>query len=1283
MNIRRAPARPARLLHHALSALALATVSALSVVTVACSSSSNEASTGASVKPAILAQPASISVQKGKGFALSVSATGKPAVAFQWTKDGAALAGATQATYTVAAAAASDAGSYAVQVSNSAGSVTSDAAKVTVIDGPAITTQPTGTTVEAGQPVSLTVAASGTTPLTYQWAKDGTAVAGATSATFTLAAAAVSDAGSYTVTVSNLLGSTTSQAAVVQVLPALGAAALANQSVTDGAPASFTVVAAGGKAPYAYQWFRGTTALTGATAATYAIPATVYGTDNGAQFSCTVTDALNRTVTTNAATLTVVPVAPVFTTQPATTTVSVGQQVTLTAAATGTAPITYQWFLGGNAVAGATSPTYTIASAAVAHAGTYTVKATNPATTVTSAAAVLTVNPALTVSAPASQSVTDGATATFSVTATGVAPLTYQWYQNGTILAGANAASYTTAATVWATDNGAQFTCVVGDALTRTVTSAAATLVVVPIAPAIGTQPVSQTVDEGTSVSFTVTATGTAPLSYQWYNGATAITGATSATYTLATPAVADAGSLTVVVTNGAGQTVTSSAAILTVNAVPTPVITVQPAANTVVTAPDGATFSVTATGNGLSYQWYKNSAVITGATSATYTVTATDLSATADQYFVKVSNAAGHVDSNTATLAVAPPKPVYAGDPTSATPGTYTVWSSFYTTAPADTTLGSFRFGYDTAKLNPLFSAACFFPSVQVSNASRPGTYPDDTRVPGSLTSSDYSNTGWSRGHQTGFADLRDHYGTEAGQSSMYMTNMCPQDQPFNGGPWQTFEDLVTTTLPAAYGRVWVYTGPIFGEQIVPPIGTKNIPVPNAFYKIMVRETAPGVPVVLATILPNSSTIDKPYADMTDKDFWKFTTTVDRVQELTGLTFFPAPATALPAGFTSTVDVTNWGSYFRQGPNKPNVHMIQPSWDTEYRHQHNSNNTWTTIDTTTALTGATVTFKALAAPDPDPIASVEWDFNDGTKASTANATHAFAAAGDYKVSFTATDNAGHTSTITRVVTIKDPVNYPPAFNPTTLYNITVPYGTTTAKQTFTFTDDATAANLITVSATSDNQALVTDAGISKTWNTTLTKWVLTVNLVGGQSGTATITVTGTDAGGKATSTTFTVTVLPSGAHVFYETFETGTKTSYTAGTVTCSAGDWTMTDALIGTSASDPMIGLQSVRIRNATTAPSGKLTMKADYAYGAQTVTVMSARYGSNTLGTWALFYSTDAGATWTQAGSIVAPASTTLVPSTFTINVNQPIRFEIRKMDANKDERVNIDDFRIDGY
>ncbi|MGA8143244.1 MAG: immunoglobulin domain-containing protein [Candidatus Acidiferrales bacterium] len=178
-------------------------------------------------------------------------------------------------------------------------------------------------------------------------------------------------------------------------------------------------------------------------------------------------------------------------------------------------------------------------------------------------------------------------------------------------------------------------------------------------APTITMQPASVTVTVGQTATFTVMASGTTPLTYQWKKGTTNV-GGNSASYTTPATTSADNGSkFEVTVTNSAGS-VTSSMATLTVNAAAgKPVITTQPV-NVTVALGQTATFTVVATGTApLTYQWTKGGTTV-GSNSATYTTAATTSSDNGAHVQVTVSNSAGSTPSNTVTLTVTsgPPPP-------------------------------------------------------------------------------------------------------------------------------------------------------------------------------------------------------------------------------------------------------------------------------------------------------------------------------------------------------------------------------------------------------------------------------------------------------------------------------------------------------------------------------------------------------------------------------------------------------------------------------------------------
>jgi len=509
-----------------------------------------------------------------------------------------------------------------------------------------IKTQPTSKSAAIGASVTFTVAASGSGDLTYQWFKNGVAIDGATSASYTIAAVSSGDLGTYVVTVTNSLGTATSDAVTLS-LPGSSIPVITTQphsiSAPSGSSATFSVVASGSS--LTYQWFKDSAEISGATSASYNIASV--GSSAAGTYFVRITNTAGS-VDSNFATLTVAAAtAPRITSQPTSRTVNAGSPTTLSVTATGTAPLTYQWHKDNTTLSGQTSSTLTISSATSGNAGGYYVVVTNGSGSTTSDTATITVVSAPVITTqPASQSVNLNSPATFTVVATG-ASLSYQWYKGTTAISGATGSSYTILGT--AANEGSYKVKVTNSA--GSVTSAAATLTVVG-PPTITSQPSNLTVGVGSTATFTVTATGTGTLTYQWYKNGAAISGATSTSYTTSATVSGDSGATYYVrVSNSAGTT-QSSTVTLTVDQAP--VIVTQPTSITV-TVGQTATFTVSATASGtLTYQWYKNGALISGATSASYTTDATVLTDSGTSYKVVVTNdGVISTTSNTVTLTV------------------------------------------------------------------------------------------------------------------------------------------------------------------------------------------------------------------------------------------------------------------------------------------------------------------------------------------------------------------------------------------------------------------------------------------------------------------------------------------------------------------------------------------------------------------------------------------------------------------------------------------------------
>ena len=383
---------------------------------------------------------------------------------------------------------------------------------------------------------------------------------------------------------------------------------------------------------------------------------------------------------------------PLVITQPADQSVLAGSAATFSVSASGAAPLSYQWAGSPDAItftdiAGATSASYNTGATTLAQSGTrYRVRVSNSLGSVTSSAALLTVTavvvaPAITMQ-PADQTVTTPATATFNVTATG-STLSYQWQVSsdggvtfGPVPGGPNATSLAVINTTLA-QSGQRYRVVVSNSAgSVTSSSALLTVLLAPIAPAFTTQPVSQTILAGASVSFTVVATGTPAPTIQWrinavnlVNGVQAsgvcagatVAGATSASLTLTAVPLGCSGAIfSAVASNGVNPDATSNGATLTVNPLPMPPsITLQPVDVTVV-APATAIFTAAASGvPSPTVQWQQSTDAgvtwtnIVGATNPSFTTPATVLADSGKRFRAVFTNAAGIVNSNAAVLTV------------------------------------------------------------------------------------------------------------------------------------------------------------------------------------------------------------------------------------------------------------------------------------------------------------------------------------------------------------------------------------------------------------------------------------------------------------------------------------------------------------------------------------------------------------------------------------------------------------------------------------------------------
>ncbi len=171
--------------------------------------------------PTITAHPTNQTVVVGGSATFSTTASGGVPLTYQWRRDATAIPGGTNTILSLTNVQLSQAGNYFVVVSNTSGVATSQVATLTVIGlPPAIVSHPTNQTVAEGSSVTLSVTATGSAPLEYQWRQDATAIPDATNSTLILTNVQFSQEGNYSVVVSNAFGVAASQMAILTVNPA-------------------------------------------------------------------------------------------------------------------------------------------------------------------------------------------------------------------------------------------------------------------------------------------------------------------------------------------------------------------------------------------------------------------------------------------------------------------------------------------------------------------------------------------------------------------------------------------------------------------------------------------------------------------------------------------------------------------------------------------------------------------------------------------------------------------------------------------------------------------------------------------------------------------------------------------------------------------------------------------------------------------------------------------------------------------------------------------------------
>ncbi len=156
------------------------------------------------------------------------------------------------------------------------------------------------------------------------------------------------------------------------------------------------------------------------------------------------------------------------------------------------------------------------------------------------------------------------------------------------------------------------------------------------------------------------------------------------------------------------------------------------------------------------------------------------------------------------------------------------------------------------------------------------------------------YKKSGYDKGHLVPAGDMR--FSFDAFNDTFYTSNISPQNHQFNAGLWNRLEQKVRYWTKK-YGNLYVITGGVLKNGLK-KIGDEQVAVPNQFYKIIFDYSNKKQPKVVAFLMPNKNS---------DKPLYKFTTSIDTIEKLTGIDFFPALPNDIENRLESKSDYKGW----------------------------------------------------------------------------------------------------------------------------------------------------------------------------------------------------------------------------------------------------------------------------------------------------------------------------------------------------------------------------------------
>ncbi len=522
----------------------------------------------AAVNPPLSASisPSSGAIDFGQSQVFTSSvAGGTPPYLYQWYMNGTGVTGAVFSSWMFTP---SSAGTYIIflKVTDTLGTTGESSIAMLVVNPPlTILVSPTSVGLEIGESWTFIASISNGTPpySLYQWYLNGAPVMGATSSTWTYEPLVHANRTIYVTATDSTGFESTSNTVIVTVSTAMNPTISPSSATLDLSQSqSYTVTVSGGAPPYSYQWYQwlpsGSEPFTGATNPTF-----VFTPSIGFNIIYVVITDSHGVKVNWGATATANP-QPSATISPESVTMDIGMSQHFTSIAiNGTSPYTYQWYIDGSPVSGATSSTwtYTAAQSSVGVHTVYLIVTDSVNFAVYSNSATIIVNPPLTASILPTSTATDvGVSTLLTANITGgMPPYSYQWYVNGVLVSGAtgNMFSFKPSST-----GSYSILLVVTDSFGFEASNTATVAVNPP--PIVSVSPTSVSIPLGQNQTFTAAVTGgTPPYSYMWYVNGVLAAQTASPTFKFTPSSISLYYELYVEVTDASSLKATSNTAII------------------------------------------------------------------------------------------------------------------------------------------------------------------------------------------------------------------------------------------------------------------------------------------------------------------------------------------------------------------------------------------------------------------------------------------------------------------------------------------------------------------------------------------------------------------------------------------------------------------------------------------------------------------------------------------------------------------------------------------------